>query len=95
MTPSDNNWQELLPLIYIQINLAVKSAVREVIAELNQQETLDSKACAEYLHLGLDCLFKKVRNGEIPHHREGKRKLIFKKEELDNYLLNIIINKDE
>lgn len=85
-TPENNQLKELLPIIYLHIHRTVKRAVKEAIAELNPQETLNARDCSEYLHIGLNALYKMVKNGEIPHSRIGKRKLIFHKYEIDAYL---------
>ena len=87
-TPEKNHLKELLPLIYIHIHRTVKKAVKEAMAEVNHQETLDSKACAEYLQIKRDALYKMVTNNELPHTRIGKRKLLFIKKDLQNYLAN-------
>ena len=95
---TDNNQlNHLLPIIYIHIHRTVKKAIREAMAEMNQQETLDSKACADYLHVKRDALYKMVKNNELPHTRIGKRKLLFFKKDLQNYLANNIskFKKDE
>lgn len=92
MANINDNWQELLPLIYIHIHRTVKQAVKEAIAELNQQETLNARDCSEYLCIGLDALYKMVKNGEIPHSRIGKRKLVFHKHEIDDFIHSKKIN---
>ena len=85
-TPENNKLNELLPLIYIHIHRTVKQAIREVIAEPHQQENLNAKECADHLRIGIDKLYKMVRYNEIPYHRIGKRKLIFKKSEIQNFI---------
>jgi|GEM_PF-3009235 len=80
---NDNNTK-----IIRHINRAVKTAFREAVDELNRQETLDSKACAEYLQIKRDALYKMVTNNELPHIRIGKRKLLFIKKDLQKYLEN-------
>src|SRR5690606_16430272 len=44
--------------------------------------TMDVKEAASYLRCTEDNIYKKVRSGDLPHHRNGKL-IYFKKKELD------------
>ena len=70
------------------INRAVKTAFREAVDELNNQENLNTKESCEYLRIGIQSFRKLVKSQKIKSQKVGKRKWIFKKEDLKKYLEN-------
>lgn len=81
-----------------QITTAVKSAVKEattmlsqvkpVVAATNDDDYLSAEQAAQFLKIKLNTLYSKVEKGELPHYRSGKRKLLFSKDELSQYIVN-------
>lgn len=52
------------------------------------KEILTLEEASEYLQLSKSCLYKMTSNKEIPHYVPGGKKIYFKKEELDSWVLN-------
>jgi excisionase family DNA binding protein len=86
---------ELLPLIYNQINKTVERATERILTEvLNDSKSnatiandfLSAKEAADFLKIKLNTLYSKVEKGELPHSRSGKRKLLFCKKELIEFI---------
>ncbi len=79
------------------ISATVKSAVKEVTDQLKLQKQIDSppaeggfysaEQAALFLKIKLNTIYAKVEKGELPHYRSGKRKLLFSKQELENYVI--------
>ncbi len=86
--------KELLPLIYSRLEAlvfantrkAVKAALEEQKQNASDDEFLTAAEAAEYLKYTLNTVYSKVESGELPHHKPGKRKLLFCKEELREYV---------
>ena len=85
---------ELLPLIYSRLEAlvfastqkAVKAALEAQKEATADDEFLTASEAADYLKYTLNTVYSKVENGELPHHKPGKRKLLFCKEELRDYV---------
>ncbi len=87
---------ELLPLIYQHIGAVVRSTTKEVVeqllknkskSELNSDEDfLSAEQAADFLKIKLNTIYSKVEKGDLPHYRSGKRKLLFSKKELEEYI---------
>ncbi|MDI1234866.1 MAG: helix-turn-helix domain-containing protein [bacterium] len=85
--------EEYLSLIYEQNNQLL-SAIRMVSEQksIPQTETnfiedyLSANQAAGFLKIKLSTLYSKVTKGELPHSKSGKRKLLFSKKDLENYI---------
>ncbi len=95
---------ELLPLIYSRLEALVYASTRKAVkAALEEQkqmsddgEFISASEAAEYLKYTLNTVYAKVESGELPHHKPGKRKLLFCKEELRDYVRSSKVkSKDE
>ncbi len=91
LSPSD-----YLPQIYRHINMVVRSATTEAVEallkdkafkELNiNQDFLSASEAATFLKLKLNTIYSKAEKGELPYSRSGKRKLLFSKKELEEFV---------
>jgi excisionase family DNA binding protein len=87
---------ELLPKIYHQINLVVTKAVRTALEQQQNgtaakslsfdEDFLSADQAAVFLKIKLRTVYTKAEQGELPFCRVGKRKLLFAKADLNNYL---------
>ncbi len=77
------------------IHSAARSAATEVLNKLQEQMNLASSAeedflsavqAAAYLKIKLNTLYSKVEKGELACYRSGKRKLLFSKSELEQFI---------
>ncbi|NQU51081.1 MAG: helix-turn-helix domain-containing protein [Bacteroidetes bacterium] len=88
---------ELLPKIYHHINVAVRSATKEAIEQLLKDKTskntdnhgdfISAEQAASFLKLKLNTIYSKAEKGDLPFYRSGKRKLLFSKKELEQYVV--------
>jgi len=86
----------LLPNIYRHINAMVRKATKEAIEQVLKSKSfkeptatddfLSAEQAASFLKLKLNTIYAKVENGELPFYRSGKRKLLFSKIELTQYI---------
>ncbi len=73
---------------------AVKDAFQEYlnpkidIPTVPKDDFLSALECAKYLKISRNSLYKKVEKGDLPYYRSGKRKLLFSREELQEYIKN-------
>ncbi len=85
--------------VYDHIRLVVRSAVKEVAEQLKHQnpttdssikdeDFLSAEQAAQFLKVRLNTIYAKVEKGDLPHYRSGKRKLLFSKQELADYIAN-------
>ena len=89
--------EEELSKIYSHINTIVKNATKEAIEQVlkskNSQafnpgdESLSAEQAADFLKIKLNTVYAKVDKFELPHYYSGKRKLLFSKMELVEYVL--------
>ena len=72
-------------LIHQKRILETSVSVREILAYLETDRFLDLKETSRYLSLSV----RMIRDllDEIPHFRIGSKKLLFKKSELDTWML--------
>lgn len=87
---------DLLPQIYHHINLVVRSATKEVMEQLIKgksckvpdidEDFLSTPQAASFLKLKRNTIYSKAKKGELPFYRSGKRKLLFSKKELNQYV---------
>jgi len=87
---------ELLPRIYHHISLAVTNAVKTALEHQQNgkdvqslsidEEFLSAEQTAFFLKVKLRTVYVKAEQGELPFCRVGKRKLLFAKADLNNYL---------
>jgi len=88
--------QELLSKICPYIGQTIKATIQDELENIlsriafkfSEQDTLSAIEAADYLKIELGTLYKKVQNNEIPYRRIGKRKLLFSKKLLNQYLEN-------
>ncbi len=88
---------ELLPQICQHINVAVRSAMKEVLEQLSKNKPskesnidddyLSAQQAATFLKIKLTTVYSKAEKGDLPYSRSGKRKLLFSKKELEAYVL--------
>lgn len=52
-----------------------------------QSEFLTIEEASEYLKVSKSCIYKLTSNKEIPYYVPGGKKIYFRKEELDNWIL--------
>jgi excisionase family DNA binding protein len=86
----------LLPQIYQHINVVVRSATKEVVEQLQKgkpsyelnidEDFLSAQQAASFLKLKLNTIYSKAEKGDLPFYRSGKRKLLFSKKELEQYV---------
>jgi excisionase family DNA binding protein len=96
---------ELLPKIYYHINMAVSNAFKTSIEQFKNSEDKNSSYSDEdfisavqasiYLKVKLNTIYSKVEKGELPYYRSGKRKLLFSKKELEQYVQNRKVRSHE
>lgn len=88
--------QQLVKQILDRISAVVKEAIREVAPQFTEKKAdrnginedyLSAEQAATFLKIQLNTIYSKVEKGELPHYRSGKRKLIFSKRELEQYIL--------
>lgn len=89
--------QQVSQKILDHIAVVVKSAVKEAAGQLMQQKQvnfsdtdddyLSAEQAAQFLKIKLNTVYSKVEKGELPHYRSGKRKLLFSKKELADYIV--------
>ncbi len=89
--------EEELSKIYSHINTIVKSvtkdAIEQVLKSKNSQafnsgdDSLSAEQVADFLKIKLNTLYAKVEKNELPHYYSGKRKLLFSKSELVEYVM--------
>lgn len=89
--------EEELSKIYSHINTIVKSvtkdAIEQVLKSKNSQafnsgdDSLSAEQAADFLKIKLNTLYAKVEKNELPHYYSGKRKLLFSKIELVEYVM--------
>jgi excisionase family DNA binding protein len=87
---------DLLPQIYHHINVVVRAATREAMEQLlkgksfkepnMEEDFLSAEQAATFLKIRRNSIYKKVKNAELPVYRSGKRKLLFSKKELEQYV---------
>lgn len=87
---------ELLPQIYHHINVVVRSAAKEAMEQLLKgksskepnmdEDFLSAEQAASFLKLKLNTIYSKAEKGDLPFYRSGKRKLLFSKKELEQYV---------
>lgn len=87
---------DLLPQIYHHINVVVRSAAREAMEQLLKgksskepnmdEDFLSAEQAASFLKLKLNTIYSKAEKGDLPFYRSGKRKLLFSKKELEQYI---------
>ena len=86
---------ELLPQIYQHINEVVRSAAKDALEqllkvkstnELSDEDYLSAEQTASFLKLKINTIYAKAEKGELPFYRSGKRKLLFSKKELEQYV---------
>ena len=86
----------LLPNIYQHINAMVRKATKEAIEQVlstksfkdpgTTDDFLSAEQAATFLKLKLNTIYAKAEKGELPFYRSGKRKLLFSKTELTQYI---------
>ncbi len=89
---------ELLPKIYSHISAVVHSAAKDAVEQVlkmksdedssRNQDFLSAEQAASYLKIKLNTIYSKVEKGELPYSRSGKRKLLFSKKDLEQYVAN-------
>lgn len=78
----------------------IRSELKKISNELREQKLLQKEmltfqeAC-EYLNVSSSYLYKKTSQKLIPFYAPSKRKLFFKKEELDNWLFSNEFKSDK
>jgi prophage regulatory protein len=87
---------ELLPKIYHHINLVVRSAAKEAMEQLlnskspkgpsMDEDFLSADQAASFLKIKKNTIYSKAEKGDLPFYRSGKRKLLFSKKELEEYV---------
>ena len=87
---------DLLPQIYHHINVVVRSAAIEAMEQLLKgksskepnmdEDFLSAEQAASFLKLKLNTIYSKAEKGDLPFYRSGKRKLLFSKKELEQYV---------
>ena len=87
---------ELLPQICQHINVAVRSAMKEVLEQFSKnkpskesnidEDYLSADQAASYLKIKLNTVYAKAEKGDLPYSRSGKRKLLFSKKDLEAYV---------
>ena len=83
---------ELLPRIYHHISSAVSKALKDALQQYQvpkdsiNEDFLSSEQAAAFLKIKLGTVYAKAERGELPFCKVGKRKLLFAKADLDNYL---------
>lgn len=82
--------------IYEWIETTIRSAIKDAMAGLAQEKTkvqadadevfLSAQQAADFLKIKLNTIYSKVEKRDLPHYRSGKRKLLFSKKELEEYI---------
>ena len=88
---------ELLPKIYHHINEAVLSATKGAMEQLLKDKSfknpdidgdfISAEQAASFLKLKLNTIYSKAEKGDLPFYRSGKRKLLFSRKELEQYVI--------
>ena len=105
MNKQDITVSELLPKIFNHINIAVRLAIKEEFERYTKnksnidssvdEENLSSIQASSYLKIKLNTLYSRVESGEIPYSRSGKRKLLFLKSDLEQYVASRRVKSNE
>ena len=87
---------EFLETIYKRIDSIVRIAVKDALEQAlkskpaveqkKDDDFLSAEEAAHFLKIKLSSLYSKVEKSDFPHYRSGKRKLLFKKAELEAYV---------
>ena len=87
---------QFLTKIYAQIDVIVRKATKEAVEDAlkiktstensKDEDFLSAPEAANFLKIKLNTLYSKVEKGEVSHYRSGKRKLLFSKKELSNFI---------
>lgn len=87
-----------LPKILQHISVVVRTSVREALQHFDKERTsksfnidedfLSAEQAASFLKIKLNTIYSKVKKGELPYSRSGKRKLLFSKKDLEQYFAN-------
>lgn len=96
MNKQEISVSDLLPQIYHHINVVVRSAAKEAMEQLLKgkssnepnmdEDFLSTGQAASFLKLKLNTIYSKAEKGDLPFYRSGKRKLLFSKKELEEYV---------
>ena len=105
MNKQDITVSELLPKIFNHINIAVRLALKEEFEQYTKnkcnidgsvnEENLSSIQASSFLKIKLNTLYSRVESGEIPYSRSGKRKLLFLKSDLEQYVASRRVKSNE
>jgi len=87
---------KFLETIFIRIDEIVRVAIKDEIKaalktksspeQQKDDDFLSAEETAHFLKIKLSSLYSKVEKSDFPHYRSGKRKLLFKKAELEAYV---------
>lgn len=81
-----------IPELQEMITNSVKSALAAwtppQAAPSEEKKFLSRKALCDQFGIAYPTLDRLVKTGVLPTYRVGSRRILFKKEEVDNYLLN-------
>jgi excisionase family DNA binding protein len=93
---SDQLSQNIIDQIRLTVRTEVKTALKEVINyiqnrdkhvdSIENEELLSSAQVAKFLKIKLRTVYAKCEKHELPFHRIGKRKLLFRKDEIMEYV---------
>ena len=96
---------DLLPQIYRNINIVVRAAAKEALEQLLKEKSskgleidedfLSAEQAASFLKLKLNTIYSKAEKGDLPFYRSGKRKLLFSKKELEQYVTKRKVKSNE
>jgi excisionase family DNA binding protein len=88
---------DLLPQIYHHINVEVRSATKAAMEQFKDDNSskdlnmdgdwLSAEQAAFFLKLKLNTIYSKAEKGDLPFYRSGKRKLLFSRKELEQYVV--------
>lgn len=86
------------PEVNQYINMVANNAAKKALEEYARQNSnremptsdkfLSAIQAADFLKIKLNTLYSKVEKGELPSYRSGKRKLLFDKKELEEFVSN-------
>ena len=62
---------------------------------LLKKDIMDLEECAQYTGLSKSYLYKMTALHEVPHFKPGGKKIFFKKEEIDAWLMRNRVKTDE
>jgi excisionase family DNA binding protein len=67
--------------------MTIKKSSLEQEQKLSEKEILSLSEAAKFLNVSKSCIYKITSQKQIPHYVPGGKKIYFRKEDLENWIL--------